>query len=52
MWHKGHDARSLRFNELTAYLMKEHRIHLRSRYVPDEFTPFGITRPGIVRSTF
>lgn len=30
-------------NELVAYLMKEHRIHLRSRYVPNEFHVIRVT---------
>jgi selenocysteine lyase/cysteine desulfurase len=30
-------------NELTAYLIKEHRIHVRSRYVPDEFHAIRVT---------
>ncbi len=30
-------------NELTAYLMKENRIHVRARYVPDEFHAIRVT---------
>ena len=30
-------------NELTAYLIKTHRIHVRSRYVPDEFHCIRVT---------
>ncbi len=30
-------------NELVAYLMKQHRIHLRSRYVPNEFHVIRVT---------
>ncbi|MEO7653467.1 MAG: hypothetical protein ABIZ80_23655 [Bryobacteraceae bacterium] len=30
-------------NELTAHLIKTHRIHVRSRYVPDEFHCIRVT---------